>query len=149
MRKYLITSFVALTLFFSGFAGAGINKTEAASLGAKASMIAQKHIGVPYKWGGTTPRGFDCSGLVGYSFRQAGKNLPRTAADMFRTGFFISKSGLQKGDLVFFSTYKAGAAHVGIYIGANKFVHASSHGVKIDSLCNPYWNKVYCGSKRV
>ncbi|WML47022.1 C40 family peptidase [Neobacillus sp. PS3-34] len=149
MRKILMTAIVATTLFISGFAGAGVKNAEAASIGASASNVAKKHIGVPYKWGGITPRGFDCSGLVGYSFKKVGKIVPRTSSQLFRTGRFVSKRNLQKGDLVFFATYKAGASHVGIYLGYNKFIHAASKGVRIDTLSNPYWSKVFYGSKRI
>ncbi|NHM32739.1 C40 family peptidase [Neobacillus terrae] len=149
MRKLLMTAFIAATLFISGFAGSGINKAEAASYGVSASNVAKKYIGVPYRWGGTTPRGFDCSGLVGYSFKAAGKALPRTASGMYATGMFVSKMSMQKGDLVFFATYTKGASHVGIYLGSNQFVHASSKGVRVDSLSNPYWSKAFYGSKRI
>jgi cell wall-associated NlpC family hydrolase len=147
MKKLVITAIVTLTLFFGGFSAT--NHTYAATnYGAKASAIAQKYVGVPYKWGGVSPKGFDCSGLVYYSFKQAGKTLPRTAGEMYRKGTAVSKKNLRNGDLVFFNTNKKGASHVGIYIGSNKFVHSSSKGVRIDSMSNPYWSKVYHGSKR-
>jgi cell wall-associated NlpC family hydrolase len=148
MKKYIIAVLVSLTMFFGGFFGTN-NTNAATSYGAKAATIAQKHVGVPYKWGGITPKGFDCSGLVYYSFKKAGKTLPRTSAEMYKKGKAVAKKNLTKGDLVFFSTYKKGASHVGIYIGSNKFVHTSSKGVRIDSLSNPYWSKVYYGSKRM
>lgn len=147
MKKFMFASLLSFSLFFSGFLG---GNAEASTQGVKAAGVAQKYIGVKYVWGGASPKGFDCSGLVGYSFKQSGKTLPRSAAEMYKKGQAVSKSKLQKGDLVFFSTYKKGASHVGIYIGNNKFVHASSsNGVKIDSLGSSYYSKAYLGAKRI
>ncbi|EIJ80361.1 endopeptidase LytE [Bacillus methanolicus PB1] len=148
MKKCILSVLVSLTVFLSGFLGT--NHTYAAtSYSMKAAAIAQKYVGVPYKWGGISPSGFDCSGLVYFSFRQAGKTLPRTAGEMYSKGTAVSKKNLRNGDLVFFNTNKKGASHVGIYIGSNKFVHSTSKGVKIDSMSNPYWSRVYHGSKRM
>ncbi|AIE61509.1 C40 family peptidase [Bacillus methanolicus] len=148
MKRFVITTLVTLSLFFVGFSET--NHTYAATnYRVKASAIAQKYVGVPYRWGGSSPSGFDCSGLVYYSFKKAGKTLPRTAGEMYRRGTTVSKRNLRVGDLVFFHTTSKCASHVGIYIGANKFVHSSSKGVRIDSMSNPYWSKVYHGSKRM
>ncbi|WP_174734308.1 C40 family peptidase [Mesobacillus harenae] len=147
MKKLLIATLLSFTLLFSGLAGS--IQTEAASFSTSAANIAQKYIGKPYKWGGTTPKGFDCSGLVGYSFKKAGKTLPRTAAAMYKTGKSVAKNKLQKGDLVFFNTSSKGVSHVAIYIGNNKVVHSVTKGVKIDSLSNSYWKARYVGAKRL
>lgn len=121
---------------------------------AKAQKIianAKQYIGVPYVWGGTSPSGFDCSGLVYYVFKQHGITLNRTAATQYQHGVYVSKSNLQPGDLVFFqNTYKAGISHVGIYIGNGQFIHASSSkGVTISELSNSYWASHYYGARRV
>lgn len=121
---------------------------------SKAEQIidsAKQYIGVPYVWGGTSPNGFDCSGLVYYVFRQHGIYLNRTAATQYEHGVSVSKSNLQPGDLVFFAnTYKAGISHVGIYVGNGQFIHASSsQGVTISYLSNSYWASHYYGARRV
>ncbi|ERN51806.1 C40 family peptidase [Alkalihalophilus marmarensis] len=112
---------------------------------------AKKHIGVPYRWGGTTTSGFDCSGYMQYVFNQIGINLPRTTSQMYNTGTSVSKSNLQVGDLVFFNTSGSGVSHAGIFIGNNQFIHsASSRGVSISSINDPhYWGSRYIGAKRV
>ena len=112
---------------------------------------AKEYIGVPYVWGGSSPSGFDCSGLVQYVFRQHGISLNRTAKQQYQHGSYVSRSSLQPGDLVFFqNTYTTGISHVGIYIGSGEFIHASSsRGVMISSLSNSYWTSHYYGARRV
>ena len=108
------------------------------------------YIGVPYVFGGTSPYGFDCSGYVQYVFANAGISLPRTADVQYDYGTPISTTDLVAGDLVFFSTYTYGASHVGIYLGDNNFIHASSsRGVTIDSLGGSYWSSRYIGARRI
>ena len=107
-------------------------------------------IGTPYKWGGTTPNGFDCSGFVRYVYKRAyGINLPRTSKEMFKRGRFVSSYELATGDLVFFQSHFRGVDHVGIYIDDSQFVHASSHGVRKDTLELPYYKRRFIGGRRV
>lgn len=108
--------------------------------------FAEKFKGVPYQWGGNTPRGFDCSGFVTYVFKEFGVDLPRSSADQFYQGEKVTD--LIQGDLVFFTTYKKGPSHAGIYIGDNKFIHASDNGVEISSLNESYYKARYLGAKR-
>ncbi|MBH3430728.1 C40 family peptidase [Pseudomonas alkylphenolica] len=112
-------------------------------------------VGTPYRWGGNTPdSGFDCSGLIGYVYRDsAGISLPRTTREMItlRTPD-IDRNALQSGDLVFFATNGGSqVSHAGIYVGEGRFVHAPSAGgtVRLDYLSNSYWNKTYLNAKRV
>jgi len=108
--------------------------------------IAMHYLGVPYVWGGSSPRGFDCSGLVMYVFAQVGVSLPHSSYAMYNMGTPVSLSQLQAGDLVFFS----GASHMGIYIGGGQFVHAPHTGdvVKISSLSG-YYSSAWAGGRRI
>ncbi|MGE6719846.1 NlpC/P60 family protein [Peribacillus frigoritolerans] len=109
---------------------------------------AKKYMNVPYVWGGSTPKGFDCSGYLKYVFEKSTDiTLPRTVSEIYKKGTKVSKP--QVGDLVFFETYKPGASHAGIYIGDNQFIHSSSSGVGISSMDNSYWEKRYLGAKRM
>ena len=108
--------------------------------------------GRPYRFGGESPRGVDCSGLAVAVLRKWGKVLPHTSAGLFKNGVTIAKQLLQQGDLVFFrNTYRAGISHVGIYIGEGKFVHAanSRKGVIVTPLSAPYYAHRYAGARRI
>ncbi len=142
-------------VFFRGGKSTGITPSAYALKNTKptASAIiatAKKYIGVPYVWGGSTPGGFDCSGFVQYVFNAHGISLPRTSKEQYSVGTKVSKSNLKAGDLVFFDTEGNGVSHLGIYIGNNQFIHAStSKGVTITSLSNTYWAPRYYGAKRI
>lgn len=107
-------------------------------------------LGIDYKYGGTTTKGFDCSGFVGYVFDKFKIDLPRTSSSMYAEGNKVKREDLRPGDLVFFNTSGKGVSHVGIYVGNNKFAHAStSKGTRIDSLGMDYYNDRYIGAKRI
>lgn len=110
---------------------------------------AQSLLGIPYVFGGASTEGFDCSGFVQYIYKGSGINLPRDTYSQYKVGIAVKKDQLQLGDLVFFTTYAEGASHVGIYIGAGRFIHAGSSGVQTTSLSDSYYSARYIGARRV
>ncbi|MEH7305084.1 C40 family peptidase [Neobacillus drentensis] len=150
MLKKFIVAFVLIVSSGSLFANMG-DKAEAAYYNTKAVTVAKSHIGVPYRWGGMSPSGFDCSGLVKFSYAKAGRTLNRTAAQMFYGNGYRIYSYIQPGDLMFFAPTKASRpTHVAMYIGNGKMIMASSSkGVMITTTNNPYWHPRYVGTKRV
>lgn len=113
---------------------------------------AAQYLGTPYKYGGSGPGGFDCSGFVQYVFKQNGYSLPRTAASQYGMGNAVAKSSLEPGDLVFFNCYGSSIDHVGIYSGGGQFIHSSSPrsgGVIYSSLSESYYARAYYGAKRI
>ncbi|MGJ7913720.1 C40 family peptidase [Neobacillus sp. LXY-1] len=151
MLKKFIVAFTILASCGSLFTAMGDN-AEAATYNyhTAAVSIAKSNIGVPYRYGGMSPSGFDCSGLVKYSYGKAGRTLNRTAAQMYY-GNGYRPSNLQIGDLLFYGPTKASApTHVAIYIGYGKMIMASSSkGVIVTYTSNPYWHPKYIGAKRV
>ncbi len=135
----------------------GVKAPESAPFLDKAKVdaiikTAKKYTGTKYVFGGTTPKGFDCSGFLQYVFKQNGYSIPRTADEQYKLGKNIkSQKELVPGDLVFFSTYEKGASHCGIYLGENKFIHvSSSKGVRVDELSDKYyWKAHWYGGKHI
>jgi len=111
-------------------------------------------IGTRYRFGGTSEAGFDCSGFIGYLFREeAGMNLPRSTREMINVKApLVARNNLKPGDLLFFSTAGRGrVSHAGIYLGDNQFIHSSSRrsgGVRVDNLGDSYWSKTFIEAKR-
>jgi len=116
----------------------------------RALATAVDMIGAPYRYGGTNPRGFDCSGLVYYAYREAGIHTPRTSTEQYRQTRRVKVSHLQPGDLVFFKISQNNISHVGIYAGDGRFVHAASRGksVAYALLHDPYWRARLIGAGR-
>lgn len=129
----------------------GAPKRSEADRAARAADIAQRFIGKPYRYGGETPAGFDCSGLVQYSFGRVGVALPRTTAELARDGQHIARTRIRKGDLLFFDQDGKRSSHVAIYLGDETFVHAPASGKRVrrDRLGDPYWRKHFAGARRV
>jgi murein DD-endopeptidase len=124
-------------------ASTGSTKPSNAAPADRAAALAAKMVGKPYKYGGASPSGFDCSGLVQYSFRHAGIALPHNTVQQRSATRLVKVAELRRGDLLFFDQEGKKHGHVGIYLGDGKFVHAPSSGksVRSDALSNPYWKK--------
>lgn len=116
-------------------------------------MHALGLLGVPYRWGGSDPRGgLDCSGLVRHVYQAArGQTLPRRSVDLSRAGAPVPRHALAAGDLVFFNTLGRAFSHVAIYLGEGRFVHAPSRRgvVRIEALDEKYWRVRYNGARRI
>lgn len=118
-------------------------------LGERAAAVALNQVGVPYRFGGTSPSGFDCSGLVYYSYSNVGKSLPRTTAGLWTTLQPVEDHRMRAGDLLFFNI--AGKmSHVGMYLGGGRFVHAPSTGkvVSVESLGSDFYRNAFIRAGR-
>jgi murein DD-endopeptidase len=119
--------------------------------GARAATYALKMVGRAYRPGGSSPEtGFDCSGLVQFSYRQAGLAVPRSTEEQRRAGAVVRVANLRRGDVLFFHQEGKRNSHVGIYLGNGEFVHAPSSGkrVRSDRFDSPYWKKHFSEARR-
>lgn len=156
-RQIKITPVLVIVAFSLALSGCGNNqKYKNGKMAVSKQTIiktAKKMLGIKYRYGGTSPyQGFDCSGLVQYSHKAAGIDLPRTTGQQYKAAKRISRRYLKAGDLVFFKiAISRAVSHVGIYLGNNKFIHAPSSGkhVKISSMKEKYWQKHFTGAGRV
>ncbi len=126
----------------------GVAKQPHTGTGAQPIVqTALKYVGVPYRWGGVTPAGFDCSGFVRYVYAKAGVSLPRTAAEQYKSGVPVTRENLQPGDLVFFDRLR----HNGIYVGDRRFIHATRTGghVIVSHLDEPWFKRRWIGGRRI
>lgn len=108
----------------------------------KIVKIAKAQLGKPYRYGGLSPKtGFDCSGLISYSYKKVGLSIPRTTKQLYRAAKPVKRNHLKAGDLVFFRINRKKISHVGMYLGNNKFIHAPSGGKKVNiaNLNDKYW----------
>ena len=126
--------------------------TGRTSAGQRVVQIAERFLGLPYVYGGSTPAGFDCSGFTSYVFKQLGYTLNRVSADQIHNGVPVSKSELMPGDLLLFK--KQGASrihHVGIYVGNGIMIHSPQTGdvIKYTSIVNGYYNDCYYAARRI
>ena len=142
LSKSLYTGCVLLTLqLLAGCATDPAPQAPQAGRNHPGLSIAATLVGSPYRYGGSSPRGFDCSGLVYYAYGKAGIGVPRTTQAQYRQAERVPLSQLHPGDLLFFRLGSQPVAHVGIYAGNDRFIHAPSRGkqVSYDSLNNAYW----------
>jgi murein DD-endopeptidase len=126
-----------------------VPKVNRRSPGEQAAVIAVRQIGVPYRYGGSTVRGFDCSGLVQYAYANAGKRIPRTTAEQWRQLTPINSNSIRVGDLLFFRI-GGKISHVGMYLGDRRFVHAPSTGREVStaSLDSDYYRRTFVRAAR-
>ncbi|MBR5152955.1 MAG: C40 family peptidase [Clostridia bacterium] len=127
---------------------------EISSTGGQAAVeVAKQYLGVPYVYGGTSPRGFDCSGFMQYVYKQLGYNLNRVASAQMQNGVYISKENLAPGDLVgFYSSPGSGyVSHIGMYVGDGMMIHAPHTGdvVKYTSIDGSYYGNRFAGGRRI
>ena len=120
-------------------------------IASKAIDYAKEMLGKPYKYAGATPDGFDCSGLVKYSYGRAGIALPRDTQSQRRLSVLVSMRSLREGDLLFFDQEGKKTSHVGMYIGNGRFIHAPSSGGKVrtDSISAEFWKKHFVEARRI
>lgn len=126
------------------------NQTISTSSAVSATMVARSMIGQPYRYGGQSPGGFDCSGLVWYSYKTVGVNTARTSKELRKQAKRVSRKKMKTGDLVFFRGWVR-TGHVGIYLGNGLFIHAPSSGkkVKTDRLDSGYWDDHFKSAGRI
>ena len=146
----VIVSIFALAMAF--IFSSTSNASASINYGEEVAATAELYIGTPYKYGGTTPKGFDASGFTQYVYKHAATELtiPRTSAAQYKIGKAVKKNALKQGDLVFYATGKKGkVSYVGIYNGNGTFIGTTSKGVKIVKMSDKYWKDRYIGAKRV
>ncbi|MCW5625733.1 MAG: C40 family peptidase [Burkholderiales bacterium] len=120
--------------------------------GDTAVSVAIDHLGTPYRFGGNGPDGFDCSGLVRFSYRAAGIDLPRATTDQRKAGRSLAPDeALRPGDLLFYAPGRKAPLHVGLYVSDGAFVHAPSSGgqVRTERMEAPYWRRSFVEARRV
>ncbi len=146
-RLHRFVLFVLVTA--SGLVGCA-SAPERSDAGSVAAGVAYQQVGAPYRYGGRSPSGFDCSGLVHYSYAQAGMNVPRTTSALWQRSTPVDRGDLKAGDILFFNV--AGKmSHVGMYLGKRRFVHAPSSGktVTIGTLDSPYYSTAFIRAGRL
>ena len=137
-------------LAVGGLAGCSSTATQAdaggdarpVDVGSRAAHVAYQQVGAPYIYGGNSPRGFDCSGLVQFSYSRVGHSVPRTTSALWQVATPVPRNAIRAGDVLFFNV-DGKMAHVGLYLGDSRFVHAPSSGkvVSVASLESPYYSR--------
>ena len=156
MMKRSTALFTLFTLFSLGACASNTNYSQqqrqapvVADTSHPATTIASNMLGKPYRFGGASPSGFDCSGLVYYSYHKAGYRVPRTSQLQYQQSLPVKRAHMREGDLLFFRI-EGKVSHVGVYLGDNQFIHAPSSGkrVSIASLEAPYWKQRFTKAGR-
>ena len=156
--RVLRMTFVSSLVFASACSTPGVapsvpsSKTPVSaqrSLGDDAARIALGQVGTPYRYGGASPGGFDCSGLVHYSYSRAGKPVPRTTSQLWNASMTVERKDMRAGEILFFNI-DGKMSHVGMYVGDSRFVHAPSSGktVSVESLKNDYYRHAFIRAGR-
>lgn len=142
-----------LVVLLSPLAGCGHMPVENSppTLASRAADQALGMVGKPYRYGGNTPKGFDCSGLVQYSYGRVGVSLPHGTKNLRRRSRAISRKHLERGDLVFFRLKGKNSSHVALYVGGGRFVHSPSSGknVCVTGFDDPYWRLHFAEARRL
>jgi cell wall-associated NlpC family hydrolase len=144
-----VSRFFVVGLILLGVTGCAANRPAADDLGQRAADVALSQLGTPYRYGGASPAGFDCSGLVHYSYTRVGKRIPRTTAGQWGALPPVSRRELRTGDLLFFSI-DGKMSHVGLYVGDGRFVHAPSSGrsVTLETLETGFYRNAFLRAGR-
>ena len=139
-----------LALAACGSSTPAMKASGASAPGEQAALIALEQVGTPYRYGGSTPAGFDCSGLVHYSYNSAGLTVPRTTRQLWSAARTVERQDLRAGDLLFFSI-EGKMQHVGLYLGEERFVHAPQSGrrVSVASLDSPFYRSALLRAGRI
>jgi len=142
--------FISLFVLISACQNTKTTHTTHTSTARAAAGVAKSMIGQPYRYGGQAPGGFDCSGLVWYSYKKVGVKIARTSKELRKQATKVSRKKLKAGDLVFFKGWIR-TGHVGIYLGNGLFIHAPSSGkkVKTDRLDRGYWHDHFKSAGRI
>ena len=131
----------------------GKSKQDASSSGLEVVRVAQKYNGAKYVWGGSSPKGFDCSGFTWYVYKKAtGMDITHGVEEQWQLGHSVGRDDWQPGDIVFFeNTFERGLSHVGIFMSGKDFIHAENEetGVVISSLDSDYYSQHYAGARRL
>lgn len=122
---------------------------DSRSVNERAAIFALRQLGTPYRYGGMSPQGFDCSGLVVYAYQKAGVNLPRTTRGLWKNMHPVRKKELRTGDLLFFNI-DGKVSHVGMYLGSGRFIHAPSSGsqVSVANLEDGFYQRTFVAGGR-
>ncbi|MFB8426956.1 C40 family peptidase [Priestia megaterium] len=153
LSKWVVSLLSILALAATFIFGPALNASATINYGEEVSAVSKRYVGSPYKYGGTTLKGFDASGFTQYVYKTAATKMaiPRTSALQYKSGTAVKSNQLKQGDLVFYATSgkKGVASYVAIYNGDGTFTGTTSKGVKIVKMSDKFWKDKYVGAKRL